>query len=419
MRVTLVFLILMFGCQQVKTSPAATPREMSSPKMTTVGARVKTPAGVLIDAPDIAVGDGTMGISAATCGACHQRHYADWSRSTHAHALEDAQFLAEISKPSAPRWLCLNCHIPLQQQRAYIVDDKTALVDDAWDVGKITKKKNPKFNPALIKEAITCATCHVRADEDGRGVVIGPHGSKAAPHRVRKDPAHLEKICHRCHDPGPVEITPQFFCWFETRREIPADQRASCVDCHMPEVEAVPAIGKNARKMRAHWWRGGGPPKTKDRPRGDVGLEVKSVREKDQVKVILSHEGAGHWVPSGDPERHLVVAVNGEERVLGQHWDFGDRTRARPAKKLEDTRLRPGERRELVFKVDPSTPAVVRVTHVRVSETNGGYMAKTELHPEVRALLKSGGLDPDVAQQNLRAFKSLPLERELYSATHP
>ena len=276
---------------------------------------------------------------------------------------------------------------------------------------------NPDYDPALVSEGITCAVCHVRKDNDGKGVIIGPRGSKSAPHRVKKDTKHLETICHRCHDPGPVEITPQFFCWFESRRENASNK--GCVDCHMPKANAVPAVGQPAREIASHWWRGGGPPKTTDRPPGDVGLKISATRTGDVVKVVLEHDGAGHFVPSGDPERHLLVKVTSgrttRETFIGQRWDFGQ-AKKRPAKKLEDNRIKPGERRELSFTA--AGQATVVVEHVRVSEENAGYMAQTTLHKEVRAILKDGGLDPDKVQADLRAFaKHQPLSRELFRET--
>ena len=63
------------------------------------------------------------GLSAQDCARCHADHVADWKLSTHAHALQDLQFQAELAKASSPKWLCLNCHTPLGNQREELVID--------------------------------------------------------------------------------------------------------------------------------------------------------------------------------------------------------------------------------------------------------------------------------------------------------
>ncbi|MEL6544203.1 MAG: multiheme c-type cytochrome, partial [Myxococcota bacterium] len=86
---------------------------------TTVGERIPFDAGVLLPAtPALKLAGGAeIGVSAKECGACHAENYSEWRDSTHAHAMKDPQYFAELSKPGAPRWLCLNCHAPNQNQR--------------------------------------------------------------------------------------------------------------------------------------------------------------------------------------------------------------------------------------------------------------------------------------------------------------
>jgi hypothetical protein len=61
-------------------------------------------------------------LEAENCGKCHTEIYREWKTSTHAHALSDLQFQAELSKPAQPKWICLNCHIPVQNQREAIIE---------------------------------------------------------------------------------------------------------------------------------------------------------------------------------------------------------------------------------------------------------------------------------------------------------
>ena len=70
--------------------------------------------------PNQIVPEGLTSLSAEQCGACHQQHYKEWKLSTHANAWTDLQFQAELKKESSP-FLCINCHIPLQNQQEYFI----------------------------------------------------------------------------------------------------------------------------------------------------------------------------------------------------------------------------------------------------------------------------------------------------------
>ncbi len=158
---------------------------------------------------------GVGGVRAEDCGKCHKDLYREWQSSTHANALRDIQFQAEITKKDAPKWLCLNCHIPVQNQRSYIV---THLEDD--DILRPVTRPNPMFDPRMQKEGVTCASCHVRRDEAGDSYIIGPFENRYAPHPVRTDPDFLRNICQRCHNPQGEGLTRNLVCWFETFREL-------------------------------------------------------------------------------------------------------------------------------------------------------------------------------------------------------
>jgi nitrate reductase cytochrome c-type subunit len=421
MRFILVCAALVVGCAERK--PVA---PQAGPKPTTVGERIPMDFAALIDAPPVALkAGGELQPSVSVCGGCHQAQLEEWRASSHARALEDLQFVAEVSKPSSPRWLCLNCHIPLQQQRPYLVQASTRLAATKWDVRELVKVPNPDFRRELVEEAISCAACHVRRDADGKGTVIGPRGGEASPHRVKKDPDGLSTMCLRCHDPGPVTITPQFFCWFETSREIKAGRRSdeTCVDCHMPEAERPPALGRPATKNRQHLWRGGGPPKDKAQPFGTSALEVRSEVDAGRVLVLVTNARSAHMAPSADPERHYLVDVRqldagGDEVArdtfrIGQVWDWGDEASERPAKKLTDNRIAPLESRALEYRRDSAAVRViVDVKHVRLTPSNLTHMKGTEVHAELRATL------PGAAAKLLEMEKHYPLFRYVYRAEH-
>jgi len=343
---------------------------------------------------------------ASTCGGCHQAIYKEWSQTTHAHALEDLQFQAELAKPDNPAWLCLNCHIPVENQRKLQV---VGLMQG--DLFQPVTLENPDFDPIMQKEAITCAVCHVRADkETGESYIIGSLGSLLAPHPVKKDKPFLRTICLRCHDPQGERLTPNLFCWFQTRDELESGQASlqkttgreqDCVDCHMPEIERrIAAVGNlPKRKSHQHHWVGGGVPKKFEHYQGLLGrefkpglnLEVENPLKQDLdhwfLSIIFSNPKGGHKIPTGDPERNYLtrvalLAANGgiiSHAVyrIGQTWEWS------PARKLDDNRLSQGESRRWEFHLKTSPDQLaksiqIHTWHVKLPGKTAKYMQNTQ-----------------------------------------
>ncbi len=388
-----------------------------------------------IDAPPTIalLAGGEVQSDAGTCGGCHPEHHAEWAGSTHANAMRDLQFVSELSKPGQPRWLCLNCHIPTRPQRAQQVrlDSRFA---DAARIDALVPVAEPSFEPARVADGVDCATCHVRRDEDGAGLVVGPRGSGRAPHRVRVDRAALDGVCESCHSPGPARISATFTCWFETREEIEAGPRAGtgCPDCHMPLGTRPAAAGGPPVELRRHWWTGGGVPKHPEDyaallARGyEPAVDVR-VEPGPPVRVTLTNARAAHRVPTADPERHLRVdlrieAADGavvatDSLRIGQTWDWGDEATQRNARRLTDDRLLPGERREwssgVVGTGAPGERLVVEVRHVRVSAENVPHLASATLDAELSVLWpEAAALLPDLATR-------YPLQTTFYREVVP
>src|SRR5258708_9562446 len=175
-------------------------------------------------------------IRAEDCATCHAEIYNEWKASTHAHALSDLQFKAEMSKSPQTNWLCLNCHTPLRNQvpeYAESVNNKSAK--------QPVMVKNPANDPVLRAEAVTCAVCHVRD-----GAIIGPTGSKLAPHPVKRDPEMLQASCGQCHQ-ATADYGETLICTFDTYQEWKASPYAAkgqtCSSCHMPVISRPVAVG--------------------------------------------------------------------------------------------------------------------------------------------------------------------------------
>jgi len=355
--------------------------------------------------PRMAPVQGVGGIRASQCATCHVEIYKEWQQSTHAWALRDLQYQAELFKPSSPRWLCLNCHIPLQDQRIEVVRGLKG-----GDVLRPDTATNPSFDPELQQEAITCATCHVRPGKGkmaGASVIVGPRGNPQAPHPVRADPEALNKICYRCHDPKGERLTPQLVCWFETRKELeqgPLGEDVACSDCHMPSRKrrlAGPLFERfPERDSPGHTWVGGGVPKSfagydgllKNGYEPGVSFTVGEPKRggggQVSLPVVVENGNGGHWVPTGDPERFILVVVrlyDAKGRALakkihriGQTWRWEPK-----AEKIADNRLKPEEERTLPTNLKApagaSPPARLSVTayHVRLTSATARHMMKT------------------------------------------
>ncbi len=293
--------------------------------------------------------EGLPSLSASVCGACHQEIYNEWKVSTHAQAWTDRQFQEETKK-SENRWLCDGCHTPLlNQMETWVVEVK----DD--DVEKPIRVSNPNFDKAFQDEGITCAACHVRD-----GFVEGPYGNTKAPHASRKAERFTsEKICTSCHQAVQHYPGKTFVCTFETGEEwergpYPGEGK-NCQSCHMPEVDRPLMVGFESRKGRKHFWPGGGVYKVKDfgPPRSELpaGLEVQVEQGGGSLEVALSNSFAGHMLPTGDPERYILVEITfldaadkvlGEQTIrIGQKWKWWPKP-----EKLGDNRLAPKENRK-------------------------------------------------------------------------
>ncbi len=314
---------------------------------------------------------GLVSLSAQTCGACHEDIYNEWKVSTHAQAWTDRQFREETKK-SDNKWLCNGCHTPLlNQMESWVV----ALENN--DVEKPRRVKNANFDKAFQNEGITCAACHVRD-----GFVEGPFGNTKAPHATRKASRFSShKLCTNCHQAVQHYPGKTFVCTFETGKEwengpYPAEEKI-CQSCHMPEVNRPLMTGFPVRKGRKHYWPGAGvykrpgfgPPLSELPP----GLDLQARQNARVLEVTLFNKNAGHKIPTGDPERVIIVdivftgtlptPVHAQLRI-GQQWKWWPKP-----EKLSDNRLAPREKRLESFPIPEGAQHwTVKATSRRISD---------------------------------------------------
>lgn len=258
--------------------------------------------------------------SAAACGRCHTEIYHEWRTAMHSRAWADPYFQADW-RFDGSRQICRNCHTPLADQQENLVlgfRDR-----DKWDP---ILKPNPHFDAGLQHEGVTCNVCHLR-----EGKILGPYARTSAPHAVEKM-GNSNQVCVRCHvvqgdrwdtffrfpPCGTVaEIEAGRGRWPGRSGEVTVKNPASlgCVECHMPAVTRPLVPGGPPRVTRRHLWRGGHDPEMVRQ-----GLDVQFTRQANpggkEVTFVLRLEnvGAGHYLPTGTPDRYLSVGL----RLLGK-----------------------------------------------------------------------------------------------------
>ncbi|WP_447984669.1 hypothetical protein [Nitrospira sp. Nam74] len=130
-----------------------------------------------------------------------------------------------------------------------------------------------------------------------------------------------------------------------------------CQNCHMPEVERPVATCGPIRQGRQHLWRGGHDPEMVKRA---VAIQVSAnpaepkPGEQVQVTLTLINAGAGHKLPTGDPDRHFTVEFLVEDRnqqpLESKQETMGRWIMWQPAiVELYDNRLMPLASREYSF----------------------------------------------------------------------
>ena len=296
--------------------------------------------------------EGLTSLKAESCGQCHREIYEEWKTSIHAQAYDDPFFQAYWKKDKNV-WVCLNCHTPLENQQPTLVKEVPR-----GRVEKAVEVPNPHFDAEYQKESVTCAACHVRD-----GVILGPYEDSAAPHPTRFDPNfRTAQVCYRCHNvvSGPAQFYNVGPCgtYAEYEGKFFMQERGFiCQSCHMPEVDRPVATDSPIRRGRRHLWRGGHDP---DMVKRAVAVQVKADRDHPQpgeqieFRLTLLNAGAGHKIPTGDPDRYFTVEFSVENQqgeVLKQQTStMGRWVMWQPAIiELYDNRLMPLASREYEF----------------------------------------------------------------------
>ena len=321
--------------------------------------------------PNQQVPEGLTSIRAEACGECHPAIYEEWKSSIHAQAYVDPFFQAYWRKDEHI-WVCLNCHAPLENQQPLLIKGLKH-----GDPEQPITEPNPHFDPEFQREGVSCAGCHVRD-----GVILGPHDDAVAPHPTRYDPRFRStSICYTCHqvESGPLQFYDGGPCatFFEFEDGPYAKRGYICQTCHMPEVERQMAVGGPVRKGRRHLWRGGHDPEMIKRAlQSELIPPAQAARagEKVTFQLRLTNGGAGHAIPTGDPDRYFSVELELRDRA-GRVVERETHTISRwiiwrpVIIEIYENRIRPLESRDLLLTVRMPEPARAEgmTIHAKVS----------------------------------------------------
>ncbi|MGI9423565.1 MAG: multiheme c-type cytochrome, partial [Hyphomicrobiaceae bacterium] len=230
--------------------------------------------------------------SAATCGVCHPKHYAEWSVSQHAYAQLSPIYLSlnnKINKLSngSNGDFCLRCHSPV-----------------GGNLGESPFASNLDRHPTS-REGITCVVCH-RVNKAYNKVsgrlalveggltdpVFGPTGNKGV-NDVLKEPQKFRVVtdekkpgrkmharasvfesiktptfCGSCHDVTLFNGFRLEEAFSEYRLSPAAAKGITCQDCHMGKIQGKPSgyatgpaavvgdVPTQSRKLTSHLFSG-------------------------------------------------------------------------------------------------------------------------------------------------------------------
>lgn len=313
--------------------------------------------------------------SAMVCGSCHSDIYNSWKRSMHASSLSDPVFevalMQALKVDEKARTLCLGCHAP------------TTLVN-----------KDVELAQGITREGVTCDFCHTVTEvhvgdrnkpyvqELGRVKRSSMRRANSPVHEVAYSELHTRaEFCGACHNYDSESGVPVMSTYTEWQAGPYSREGVACQDCHMARSEGRVVAGDV--KPRS------GPFNLHDLIHNSEQLsralkvKVDDVTTFDGGVVVfveVMNVGSGHKIPTGLPNREVVLKVElvttdgvkyeetksyrkvlaGEDGKPLVH-DYEAFLKARSV--LKDDRLAPRERRRETFRFQTSSrPA--RVTAV-------------------------------------------------------
>ena len=231
-------------------------------------------------------------LSRETCIECHAPIAEEWRQSFHYQSLTGPFWTRINNKGFATlfktlRVPCKNCHAP-----ANILD--------------LPQGSSPALRTDALELGVDCVSCHVSTQG-----ITGSGRTTDAPHEVLVDERFLQpeltstRLCAPCHE----EQGSQAKVVTSWKRSKFASEGITCVDCHMPKIEAAVTTTGPPRLRRSHRFPG-----DKDiqmlRKALNASLEVSEDR---RAIVRIVNDRVGHDFPAAGTNSLIVKVVTEDE----------------------------------------------------------------------------------------------------------
>lgn len=241
--------------------------------------------------------------SSQICKECHEDIYRNWRHSLHALSFSNPIFQTAYRKAytetkGEAKKYCLNCHAP------------TVRMTGDYDA-----------EMPITREGVTCDFCHtisgVVLQNHANPFVSEPGGAKRSVLKSAESPHHetsysvdfaSSKLCAGCHgfvNRHGVRVGDTYSEW---KHSSFAGEGKQCQHCHMREIPGKTAREGGRDKIHDHSLS-----HTMSTMKGAITLKISETRKTQNrlgVQVVITNARAGHSVPTGTPERRLILEVS-------------------------------------------------------------------------------------------------------------
>lgn len=286
------------------------------------------------------------------CANCHKKIYLEWSRSAHARSATNRKFLALFAgtdgvSPERPTWnarrehpdgsaVCASCHVPTLTSPTLEYDVREARGVHKSGIHcdychKVAEVPEGKFGTRFGRDAL-----ELLRPAPGDLLTFGPlddavrAGESFAHRPIYRD----SRYCAACHE-GTVFGVHAYGTYSEWLKSPARAQGKECQTCHMAPTgdltNMAPGHGgieRAPRTLASHGMPGGQFAMLRSALR--VRAEIASGPNGHTVTATLQATDVGHRVPTGFPDRHLVLLVQASD-ANGREVAPLDGTRLPPA----------------------------------------------------------------------------------------
>jgi hypothetical protein len=221
--------------------------------------------------------------TSASCQACHQDVWDEWSGSIHSQSFTDPLVLAENQSNNFRKEECIPCHAP-----APVFEHGIGKLERV--VERVTTREH----------GVDCLSCH-RADVHVVGPATLATTSASAPCQpIARPELASPAVCAPCHNQHNTVDQ-----WEESSF---AKAGVTCGDCHMQPIERKNSDG-STRSGRSHRFPGAHDLETLGKA-FTLRSETKDAPSGGKVLVVsVTNSGAGHNFPADARHRALDVVV--------------------------------------------------------------------------------------------------------------